>query len=78
MHPLEASLALSADAACARCGPECRFAREIRGWPDFVWCTLRGMPRSTQSTVDCPFFSSPPATTPSDDASAAAPRLDRG
>jgi hypothetical protein len=41
--------------ACAPCGPECRFARPLSNWPDFVWCLRRGAPRRIDA-ADCAAF----------------------
>jgi len=52
MDPLPSDRSSPGD-ACAPCGPECRYARELKGWPDYVWCVLRGAPHSTVDRIDC-------------------------
>ena len=47
--------------AAAPCGPGCRSAQELPGWPDFVWCTTRGEPHRTGDDSYCQFFVSRPS-----------------
>ena len=41
--------------ACAPCGLDCRCARELPAWPEFVWCTRRGAPHRLNQEYTCPF-----------------------
>jgi len=54
----EAAANIAEPAAMAPCGPGCRFASPLAGWPEFVWCARSGAPHvTTHYDVDCPDFS---------------------